>query len=180
MKAQLILASVLFAGTTAAQTGLIAHKSHSGSATTYIAADPGNFGNPPPRVVKVVWLNDTTVIVEKNEWQSGPDNEKDTIYNHPVFSDPNLSVDTLKGMYYDAVEFENFDKKEIRTPAKPVVKEVNTKPSKTAPETEKSKKAARSKKKKEGNLFWLWIIGGGTFTGVLLFTRKRKPGIAHA
>lgn len=176
MKTQLILAALLFTGTAMAQTGLIAHKSHSGTAATYFAADPGNFGNPPPRLVKVTWINDTTVVTEKNEWQSGPDNEKDTIYNHPIFSDPNMPLDTLKQMYYGGVEFENFDKKEVKTPPK---QEINTKPSKTAPATEKQPKVAKSKKKKS-SFIWLWIIGGGTFTGILLFSRKTKPGVAHA
>ncbi len=205
MKIQLILAACFITATTVAQTGLIAHKSHSGTATTFELADPGNFGGPAIEPVlqknlkKVTWLNDTTIVFS-GTYQVGyalvyqPNNSPketeefkpdyfDTIYNHPVLSDPNIPVDTLKKLFSNyngpntSIDFENFDKKEVKTPPKPTDKERKTKKSKAVTTGEKSN---ADKPKKKSTLFWLWIVGGGTFTGILLISRKRKPVLTQA
>lgn len=189
MKTQLILAAIgLFAGAASAQTGLIAHKSHSGTATTFAMADPGNFGGPAimPRLErkleKFTWINDTTVVMSGRMgygyfMDTNPTLDdtatldavySDTIYNHPVLSDPNISLDSMKKMYgfYNGrdtpVEFENFEEKVVRTPPK----------SEKAVDSEKTN--VTTPKKKKGSGFLLWIIGGGTFGGILLLSGKRQ------
>jgi len=157
-----------------AQTTIIAHKSHSGTLSTFAYAPSGNFGEPPPRLVSVTKINDTTIIQHINDMGFIYD---DTIYNHPIFSDPNMSVDTMQKMYYHAVEFKGFEKKIVE----PVMEETLPAKQKAEPDQGKTRdKKASTPKKRKSNLFVLWIIGGGTFTGAMLLSRRRKGKLASA
>jgi len=155
-------------GTLFGQTALIAHKSHSGTVATFAFADPGNFGEPPAALVKVSKLNDTTFVMQMDQWAN---HRIDTVYNHPVLSDPNMTVDSMRQFFFrgEQAVFENFEPK-----VKPDSAAVKTKAQSTdkvkVPETKKTTKAPVKKK----GFLLLWIIGGGTFIGMLFLTRKRK------
>ena len=153
-----------------AQTGLIAHKSHSGSAKSYVFAEFGNFGAriddihdmkiseaqlAIPILKEVKKVNDSIVILT----QLYSDRvQYDTIYNHPLFSDPNMTVDSLKKSFFSDVEFKNFDKKENQ--------EQLLTPIPTKQETDKAISKKQQRKAKRNNSWViLLIIGGGTFVG---------------
>ena len=165
---------VLLAGTAFSQTTLIAHKSHSGTASTFAFADPGNFGLPPTRLVKVTKVNDTVVVLAHDNFAR---QWTDTIYNHPVFSDPNIPVDSMKKMYYDGVEFKGFEKKVVE----PMPEDTLPVKPKAQPDKKEPQKTTTSHpKKRKNNLLLLWIIGGGTFTGVILLSRRRRGKLISA
>lgn len=89
-----------------AQTTPISLKSHSESSDNISIAADGGFGNPRrPIPKKVIYLNDSMVIEEKNEW--GEKQYLDTIWNHPEFSNPKNTLKKLKKMYPD-VTFKGF------------------------------------------------------------------------
>jgi len=157
---------MLLAGTTFSQTTLIAHKSHSGNASTFAFADPGNFGAieidqhlrqsmPLPVIVKVTKLSDSTVIMTSKQEEIL---KTDTIYRHPIFNDANISVDTMRAIYPE-IQFENFEKPGTI---------------KAAPEQKTPVKKKSTAPVKKRSLIWLWIIGGGTFTGILVTSRRRR------
>lgn len=171
---KLLLPALLVSGLAAAQTTLIAHKSHSGTASTFAFADPGNFGLSE-RLVKVKKISDTSVVLTN---LYGSDESNDTIYGHPIFSDPNISVDSMQQLYYyENVNFENFQQPKaaqrdtVRTGSQPLERQKNS---------QRDHQKMPPKKKKQSNLFWLWIIGGGTFGGILLISRRRKPRMIPA
>ena len=163
-----------------AQTGLIAHKSHSGSAKCYVFAEFGNFGGPQIPIHPMITampiinfyptsiekINDTTVIFIGTFLDSI---RKDTIYNHPLFSDPNMTVDSLKKSYFIDVEFKNFDKKETDNESENAL---------SIPiEQETSKAIIRKQQRKaKRNNSWvmLLIIGCGSFLGVGLITTNLR------
>ncbi|MDH4473296.1 MAG: hypothetical protein QE487_11870 [Fluviicola sp.] len=171
-----------------AQTALIAHKSHSGNAKSFSASfsssfgriePPGNFGEPPARLIAVVKLSDSTVLMQNQDW-NGSDFSMDTIYHHPLFSDPNMTVDSLKMMYGRDIEFINFEPKKVvedeQNNLLPVPPSEYQAPSGQEhlpglgiPEKEKQKK--RHKHRTKG-MVWLFVIGGGTFLGFGLLSKR--------
>ena len=175
---RILLAGLLLTGSVSAQTAIIAHKSHSGTAATFAFADPGNFGLPPTRLVRVTKVSDTSVIMTNSR---GGSERNDTIYYHPVFSDPNITVDSMQKLYYDEVEFKGFDKKPSKEKTKAKSASNETEHLKTVPESGEKAVVKERRKKKKGSLVWLWTIGGGTFTAILLLSRKRnKATIGYA
>lgn len=115
--------SMLLAASAFSQTRLIAHKSHSGSPMSYASDAPsGNFGNPPPIPRIIEKVNDTTVVVHIQEWSDTTDVTVDTLYNDPVFSNPNITVDSMRKTQRNGqrLRFRNFDQPERPTPHKPV------------------------------------------------------------
>lgn len=130
----------------AAQTRLIAYKSHSGKASLFaktftnewFVADNSNFGQAPTRLVRfaeldsVVYINDTVAVMvtskycqyedvdHKRLWKPG----KDTVTHHPVFC-KKLTIDSmrsiLKKQYYfrnnmDSVKFVGYKNPVIQKP----------------------------------------------------------------
>ncbi len=113
-----------------AQTKIISHKSHGGKVSdfrTNYAFTIGeswfsNFGAAPQKIIKiaqldsVVYINDSTTVMftslkchdEYDEsdypsiWKAG----KDTLLNHPVFSD-NIEVDSMKNIIEKQYYFKN-------------------------------------------------------------------------
>ncbi len=177
MRFAFLLLSISFFSS--AQTGLIAHKSHSGKANNYSMSSFGNFGAriddiydmkiseahvAIPILKEVKKVNDSIVILT----QLYSDRiQYDTIYNHPLFSDPNMTVDSLKKSFFNDVEFKNFEKKENQ-------QQLHT-PNPTEQETIKtfSKKQQR-KAKRNQSWFILLIIGCGSFLGVGLITNNLR------
>jgi hypothetical protein len=96
----------LFFNLLTAQTTPIANKSHCADAKTIVAATDGGFGNPRrPNPKKIIYLNDSMVVEEKDVWGKGQ--YLDTIWNHPEYSNPKNTLKKLKKMYPD-VRFEGF------------------------------------------------------------------------
>ena len=173
-----IICSMLFALVGHTQTGLIAHKSHSGSAKSYAFAEFGNFGNPPPIVRMVQKINDTTIVMMQDDMGAI---SIDTVYNHPLFSNPNMTIDSLKKTYYygSEVEFINFEKKVVDDESQNALPYVVEPTQEAVPVEVKSKKQLRKEKRTKKNWILFWVIGVGTFGGIVLmgnvnFIRKRK------
>jgi hypothetical protein len=177
----LLLILVLVTAGAQAQTKLIAHKSHSGSALHFRGSDFGNFGNYEPPVIlkEVKKINDTTAVTTSNILGQ---ELVDTLYHHPLFSDPAMTKDSLTKLYNNEVEFKDFDKKKtktkqpVRTNAQP-----QPAPSKIPAAEQKKRTAPTGEQKKKGLI--LLVIGGGTFLGTGLLmraARKRKSVPEHA
>jgi len=164
---------ILLSSFSFAQTGLIAHKSHSGNAESYAFAAFGNFGNPPPILRLVEKINDTTIVMILDDMGAI---YYDTVQNHPLFSNPNLTIDSLKKTYYygNNVEFKNFEEKAVDDESQnalPVVKE----PIPKAAHVEvKSKQQQRKEKRQKKSWVLFLFIGGGTFLGMGLGGRIMK------
>jgi hypothetical protein len=102
--AALLLAACLGA---TAQTTLIEHKSHSGTAASFSpdrSASYG-FGEMPQMsvrtILKVIRLSDTTAV----EVTSGG---ADTVFHHPIWNRPNVTVDSLRGAFPE-ISFEGWE-----------------------------------------------------------------------
>ena len=111
MKKNLSLAICLliFPIATFSQTKLIAHKSHSGSLSDFeVTQSSDNFGLPQQILKSITWLSDTSVLEKGEHWGR---EYVDTVYNHIYCNNPNISIDSLKKLYSDHVEFINFDKR---------------------------------------------------------------------
>ena len=184
MKIRFVFLLLFISFLSGAQTGLIAHKSHSGSEESYVFAEFGNFGGPeisplqlslptfslyPTSIEKI---NDTTVIFIRT-FQDAI--SKDTIYNHPLFSDPNMTVDSLKKSFFNDVEFTNFEKKDSDNESENAL---------SIPIEQETSKAISKKQQRKAkrNNSWviLLIIGGGTFVGFGWMTtnlRRRKLNV---
>ncbi|MES2554566.1 MAG: hypothetical protein V4604_00365 [Bacteroidota bacterium] len=180
-----------------AQTALIAHKSHSGNANSFRSSfsnnfgeirpeSLGNFGAPPARMVAVTKLSDSTVLMKNERWD-GDDMKMDTIYHHPIFNDPNMTVDSMKKMFGEEVEFINFEPKKIedeQNNALPVPpNEYKVPPGEEhlpglgIPEKEKEKKRH---KRRKSEVVWILLIGGGTFLGFGWLNRRQKQVTVYA
>lgn len=93
-----------------AQTAPIAYKSHSGAGQIPSNSSEGEFGNPPDQLVKIIKLNDSMVIEVKDSWSSNLGSYQDTVWNHPVFSNPKYNLPDLQKMY-PHLDFEGFESK---------------------------------------------------------------------
>lgn len=158
-----------------AQTALIFHKSHSGSAKSFATTRFGNFGEPPSMMRQIILLNDSTVIM-RNEMLGTI--YADTIINSPTLTHPVIPADSVKKLFGEEVEVINFPEKPHYTPP-PGQEHL---PPLGIPDEGKKHKNKKYKKKKHGETGWLFLIGGGTFLGfgLLSATRNRLEKVAHA
>jgi len=139
-----------------AQTKPIAYKSHAGDMDFFLPEHQpeDDFGNPPPRIIKFVKINDSTVVEMLDDWGYGI---LDTVVNHPHFQDPNASTADIKKKYgYPKdTEFIGFDKKEKptkkteTTPIEEIKTPEDNKPKACPAPIEELKKRKKGKKKKE-------------------------------
>lgn len=93
-----------------AQTKMIAHKSHSGLPADFSLEGDDNYGNPPMHMDTLIWLSDTS-IVEIMSYGYGDTGRRDTVYNHPYFNRPGISLEEIQSMYPNYTVFIGFDKK---------------------------------------------------------------------
>lgn len=109
----LLIFTILFALQQAqAQTKPIAYKSHAGDMDFFMPdkQPQDDFGNPPPRILKIVKINDSTIVEVMSEWGTTAD-YTDTVVNHPHFKDPNVNLEEVKEKYRynENIEFIGFD-----------------------------------------------------------------------
>ncbi len=139
MKTSIVLACLLSFNFSFCQTKIIANKSHSGNAVSLAAEKDGNFGIAPERLDSVIKISDTSVVEVNNfGW-------RDTVYNHPYFLKPGITIDQLKEENPHII-FVGFEKKHT-----------------------KMKKPAKSKENK-GSLYLLALLMAGS----LIYTFKQK------
>ncbi|MBL4755603.1 MAG: hypothetical protein JKY52_18675 [Flavobacteriales bacterium] len=109
MKAHATLTGVLLllvSTYTCAQTKMIAHLSHSGNVNTFSFNGEGNFGLREPRLQEIVKISDTAVVAMFDFSYSG--SRRDTLLNHALFSNPAISVDSLRRLW-PSVDFVGFE-----------------------------------------------------------------------
>lgn len=148
-----------------AQTAIIAHKSHSGTASTFVIDPSGNFGEPPPRLKQVVRLNDTASLEIYGDF--GGFHYYDTVYRNPQYSNYNLNIDSInKAHYHFKVEYLNFknspDSLKQQLPGyTPPIEVGNGKIIPQDTPIEQIQENPPKKKKKSYLLFLFGITGGG-------------------
>lgn len=167
MKQLLLLFVLSLSSLSQAQTAIIAHKSHSGSASDFFTDPSSNFGIPVKRLVQVIRLNDSTSIQVYDD-RTGYFHY-DTVYRHPVYSNYNLNIDSVKKRPYSNTEIEYINFKHSPKSAKPIAPGYNPKKldQKHLDQTKTdSQQEVTPKKKKKSYLLFLFGITGG---GMLLF-----------
>jgi len=164
MKSILFICLCLSASFIEAQTAIIAHKSHSGTAVDFFIDPSSNFGDPGPQLIQVVRLNDSTYIEVYSEFSGVI--YHDTIRKHRKISTYHEDIDSIyqQEYYKNHVEYINLmnraDTGRIKTPTLIEIKEVQ-KPNYNRPAQEPN-----PKKKKRSYLLFLFGITGG---GLLIF-----------
>lgn len=103
MKIWIFVGGLMLAGNLSAQTKIIALKSHSGDMTALKSEKDGNFGIAPTRLDSVVKIG-ANCIVEINNYGF-----RDTVYEHPYFLNPDVSLQELK-QRFPRIHFVGFDK----------------------------------------------------------------------
>jgi hypothetical protein len=170
MKVLLLTCICLTTLLTQAQTAILAHKSHSGSAVDFFTDPSTNFGIPSRKLQQVVYLNDSTVIHVYSRY--GTDFDYDTIRKHTNYS---LNIDSVKQQspHLQRVEYVNFKHSSPASKIKQspsgrrTVEEIQ--PYQQVEPTQK----APAKKKKSYLLFLFGITGGG----LILF--RAVDGLFH-
>lgn len=70
MKLFLICMLATVSVTAFSQTAIIAHKSHSGNASTFFTDPNTNFGEPGPTIYETIYINDSTYVRYIQNWGS--------------------------------------------------------------------------------------------------------------
>jgi hypothetical protein len=101
-----------------AQTAIIAHKSHSGTASSYFIDPNTNFGIPSSIVLKRDTINDSTVVILEQDWSNREIFTRDTIvYQIKDSVLMSYTVKSSKRMYVspekDTIDITNDNLKEI-------------------------------------------------------------------
>jgi hypothetical protein len=85
------------------QTKIIALKSHSGNSEFLENETDGNFGISPVRLDSVVKIGPNCIVEIDNR------GGRDTVFEHPSFLNPNITLDELKKQY-PRIKFVGFEK----------------------------------------------------------------------
>lgn len=160
MKKQILLVLSLSWHLAHAQTALIAHKSHSGNAAHFTASS-ANFGIPSPRKTKVIKLDDSTVVEVYTRPIGHQMNWNDTIRNHPLYSNPLITEDSLKKLYGSGVTYEGFDNKTSNKTTVPEQKNTAPTSAPVTPPAMKQKQKQRPSKNRSGSLLFILLLSGG-------------------
>ncbi|WP_430406929.1 hypothetical protein [Fluviicola sp.] len=166
MKTAFLFFLCFIASLSQAQTAIIAHKSHSGTAADFFIDPNTNFGIPPPRLVQVIRLNDSSSIEVYDNYHGYY--QYDTVYRNLAYANYDLDIDSItKSAYHRNVEYLNFKKspkhvKPIPPGRKnPQMNEIQSDQLQIEPAPEPV-----PKKKKRSALLFIFLITGG---GLLLF-----------
>jgi hypothetical protein len=171
-----------FVLSTSAQTAIIAHKSHSGTASDFSAEVFGNFGIPSRKIQQVIYLNDSTTLNVYTRF--GDDFETDTIHAPISYK---LNIDSIKKVhpYLQNVEYVNFKyspkSAKSKIPLKiPELKDNESIEAKPTQQQNPLTAPTPSKKKKKSYLLFLFGITGGGMLLMKLFrpSKKNNPSIA--
>lgn len=181
MKTIFILCICLTASISQAQTAIIAHKSHSGTAMDFFIDPSTNFGDPGPQLIQIVRLNDSTYIEVYSEFSGFI--YHDTIRKHRKISTYREDVDSIyQQEYYRHVEYINLkntaDSGRVKTPSLQLQKMIeNTGPSPQESDY-KPVQEPNPKKKKRSYLLFLFGITGGGLLMLRMINRLFSPQIA--
>jgi hypothetical protein len=109
----IVIAGMLLVASTGAfsQTGMIAHRSHSGSGASFDPRGGDGFGLPPKHIDSVVRISDTSTLEFSNYGA-------DTVYNGNAWNDPKLSLDSLQRAF-PKIRFIGFEEAEKQAHAGP-------------------------------------------------------------
>ncbi|MDF3025898.1 MAG: hypothetical protein K0S23_205 [Fluviicola sp.] len=172
MKTILVSIVCLLASAVQAQTAIIAHKSHSGSAADFFMDPNTNFGEPGPQLIQVVRINDSTYVNVFSEFSG-------FIYHDTVRGriNSNLDIDSIKRSRYDHIEYINFkgspDSLRPKTPGLQLQEIETIKPI----ESETPVNQNPPGKKKKSYLLFLFGITGGGMLLMRLFSRILRPQV---
>lgn len=145
-----------------AQTAIIAHKSHSGTAVDFFTDPSTNFGIPSRKLIQIVYLNDSTSIRVYSRFDDAF--EYDTIRQRMSYS---LNIDSVKkeSPGLKRIEYVNFkhsaDSSRIKKSRQQLQKEQEIQN-----QEEFIREDAPKKKKKGSALLFIFFVTGG---GLLLF-----------
>ncbi len=159
-----------------AQTAIIAHKSHAGTASDFFIDPSTNFGIPSPRLVQVIRLNDSTSIEVYDNYQGYY--EYDTVYKNPTYANYDLDLDSItKSPFHRNVEYINF--KKSPKSLKPKSPGFDTeKLNELAPKTSiEQKQEPVPRKKKKSYLLFLFGITGGGLLAIRILSRIFTPQV---
>lgn len=178
----LLIVFVLFACLhTSAQTAIIAHKSHSGAATSFFTDPNSNFGEPGPQLIQIVRLNDSTYIEVYHSFSGMT--YHDTIRKNRKFSTYHEDVDSIyQQEYFKHIEYINLknvaDTGRVKAPSlqlKQMIKNTETSPQES---DYKPVQEPNPKKKKKSYLLFLFGITGGGLWIFRILNRVFSPQIA--
>lgn len=166
-----------------AQTAIIAHKSHSGTAADFFIDPNTNFGEPGPQLVQLVRLNDSTYIQVFYEFSGMI--YHDTVHKNRRFNNYNPKVDSIyqQGYYKQHVEYINLkntpDTGRVRKPSLQLNKMIEQPI--VAPENQDVQQIQEEnapKKKKKSYLLFLFVVTGGGLLAFRVLNRIFTPGTA--
>lgn len=166
MKTILVFSICFITSLSQAQTAIIAHKSHSGSAVDFFMDPNTNFGEPGPQLIQVVRINDSTYVHVMSEFSG-------FIYHDTIRYNSSKAklLDSLyehKKNYVELINFKNSpDSLKVKPPTQDQYNEMKIKP----------QQEATPKKKKKSYLLFLFGITGGGMLLMRLFSRILRPQI---
>lgn len=172
MKYSILLFICFVSAISQAQTAIIAHKSHSGTATDFLIDPSGNFGEPGPQLIQIVRLNDSTYVNVYSEFSG-------FIYHDTVRDkiNYNLNIDSIhQPSYYNRVEYINFKNSPKNLKPKTPGYQIQEIKSQEIIQNETPVDQDVPKKKKKSYLLFLFGITGG---GMLLTKLFRKSKVSH-
>ncbi len=182
MKTLFILCICLTTSISQAQTAIIAHKSHSGTAINFFTDPNTNFGEPGPQLIQIVRLNDSTYIEVYHSFSGMT--YHDTIRKHRKISTYREDVDSIyQQEYYNHVEYINLkntaDTGRVKAPSLQL-QQMMIKNTESGPQESDYKpvQEPNPKKKKKSYLLFLFGITGGGLLMLRLLNRLFSPQVA--
>ena len=158
----LVIATTAF--NTYAQTHLIAHKSHSGSAVTYLIDPSGNFGEvnfpppPPAPIENFIPLNDSTVVLEVT------DQNQRVIKKEVLPNKERYPIALFEVKYRDSIRRQELEKQRLEMEQEQKIQQHQN--------LENQSAQKRKSKKKKNDLLLLSLLVGGGLTGFIALYKR--------
>lgn len=181
MKIPLMILFSLIGLVSQAQTAIVAHKSHSGSAADFFHDPNTNFGEPGPQLIQIVRLNDSTYIEVYNSFSGMT--YHDTIRKNRKISTYHEDIDSIyQQEYFKHIEYINLknaaDTGRVKAPSlqlQQMIKNTELSPQES---DYKPVQEPNPKKKKRSYLLFLFGITGGGLLMFRILNRVFSPQIA--